>query len=153
MTAAETSLEARIEARLKRNFPIYEHVGLEIESVSDGIYRCAVPLQESNANHIATVHAAIQWAAAEVLGGMVVMSVFGSQPVFAVVPHVAIDFTRPARSAIRAEALFAEAEAALLRETFEREGEAEFSLRAVIRREDGSEVAAADARYLVREPR
>ena len=74
------SPEARIEARLKRNFPIYDYVGLEIESASDGIYRCVVPLRESNVNHIATVHAAIQWAAAEVLGGMVVMSVFCSEP-------------------------------------------------------------------------
>ena len=147
------TLEARIEARLKRNFPIYDYVGLEIESASDGIYRCAVPLRESNVNHIATVHAAIQWAAAEVLGGMVVMSVFGSEPVFAVVTKVSIDFTRPARSAIRAETLFAEAEAAHLRETFEHEGEAEFSLRAVVRGEDGGEVAASKAQYLVRKPR
>lgn len=147
------SPEARIETRLKHNFPIYDYVGLEIESVRDGIYRCAVPLRESNVNHIATVHAAIQWAAAEVLGGMVVMSVFGSEPVFAVVTNVTIDFTRPARSAITAEALFASADAAQLRATFESDGEAEFSLRALIRGEDGSEVAATSAEYLVRKPR
>ena len=70
----ETSLEARLEKGLRRTFPIYDFVGIEVQSAREGVYRCFVPFRPENLNHIATIHAAIQWAASEGLGGLVMMS-------------------------------------------------------------------------------
>ncbi len=148
-----TNIEARLEKGFRRSFPLYDFVGLEIQSASDGIYRCFVPFKASNMNHIATIHAGIQWAASEVLGGVVMMSVFEGTPIFAVVKKVSIEFKRPARSGITAEALFDASAAEKLKAEFEEEGEANFVLHASVRDEDGVEVAAAEAHYLLRKPR
>ncbi|HIG02705.1 MAG TPA: DUF4442 domain-containing protein [Myxococcales bacterium] len=149
----ETSPEARLEKGLRRTFPIYDFVGLEVQSARDGIYRCFVPFRPENLNHIATIHAAIQWAASEVLGGLVMMSALGGVPFFAVVKKVTIEFKRPARSGISAQTEFTEDAAKKLRADFEREGEAGFTLHTVVRDDKGVEVAAADAEYLARRPR
>ena len=149
----DTEYEARLEKRFRRDFPIYDFVGLEVLSARDGVYRCFVPYRESNMNHIATIHAGIQWSASEVVGGVVIMSLFEGIPVFAVVKDVSIEFKRPARSGITVEASLDEAEAERLKAEFERKGEVGFSLHSVVRDEDGVEVAAADANYLVRKPR
>jgi uncharacterized protein (TIGR00369 family) len=145
-----TLSEASIQAYLWKVLPIYEHVGLTVESARDEVYRCRVPLNEQNRNHINTVHAAIQWAAAEVLGGLVIASNFDLGQLFAVVRSVSIEFLRPARSAIVAETSFTEAQAEELRRELANRDEAEFELGAVIRDESGTEVARSNARYLIR---
>lgn len=145
--------EARLEKRFRRDFPVYDFVGLEVLSARDGVYRCYVPYRESNMNHIQTIHAGIQWSAAEVVGGVLIMSLFEGVPVFAVVKDVSIEFKRPAKSAIIAEALFDAARAEQVRSDFDRLGEAEFHLRVLVLSEEGVEIAGADARYLVRKPR
>ena len=150
---AENSREARLQAGLHKSFPIYEFVGLEVESASEGVYRCFVPYRPSNMNHISTIHAAIQWAASEVLGGLVMMSALEGLAFFAVVKNVSIDFKRPARSGITTEAEFNDAAAQRLRADFEREGEAGFSLHVTVCDDKGVEVASADAEYLARRPR
>ena len=149
----ETSREARLEEGLRRTFPLYDFVGLEVQSASDGVYRCFVPFRPENLNHIATIHAAIQWAASEVVGGLVMMSALAGVPFFAVVKNVSIDFKRPARSGITTEAEFDDAAAQRLRADFEREGEAGFSLHVTVCDDKGVEVASADAEYLARRPR
>ena len=150
---AENSREARLQAGLYKSFPIYEFVGLEVESASDGVCRCVVPHRPSNMNHISTIHAAIQWAASEVLGGLVMMSALEGLPFFAVVKNVSIDFKRPARTDVTTEPLFGADEAARFKADFEKNGEAEFSLHCVVRDEDGVEVAIAQGGYLARKPR
>ena len=104
-------------------------------------------------NHISTIHAAIQWAASEVLGGLVMMSALEGLPFFAVVKNVSIDFKRPARTDVTTETLFGADEAARFKADFEKNGEAEFSLHCVVRDEDGVEVAIAQGGYLARKPR
>jgi len=149
----ETSREARLQQGLRRSFPIYDYVGLEVQAAGDGVYRCFVPHRPSNMNHISTIHAAIQWAASEVLGGLVMMSALEGLAFFAVVKNVSIDFKRPARSGVTTETLFDDAEAARFRADFEKNGEGEFSLHCVVRDEDGVEVASAHGGYLARKPR
>jgi acyl-coenzyme A thioesterase PaaI-like protein len=149
----ETSLEARLEKGLRRTFPIYDFVGIEVQSAREGVYRCFVPFRPENLNHIATIHAAIQWAASEVLGGLVMMSALEGVPFFAVVKNVSIEFKRPARSGITTECEFAEEAKRKLRADFERDGEAGFSLDVRVCDDKGVEVATATAEYLSRRPR
>jgi acyl-coenzyme A thioesterase PaaI-like protein len=145
--------EASIQAYLWRKLPIYEHVGLTVESAHGGVYRCRVPLNERHRNHFNTVHAAIQWASAEVLGGIVVLANLELDQIFGVVRSVSIEFLRPARTAIVAEACFADAEADELKRELTSSGEAVLELHAVIRDEADTEVARSDAQYLIRKRR
>ena len=149
----EASPEARIEARLKRNFPIYDYVGLEVQSASDGVYRCFIPYRPSNMNHISTIHAAIQWAASEVLGGLVMMSALEGMDFFAVVKKVSIEFKRPARTGVTTEALFDDRQVEAFKADFERRGEGQFSLDVAVCDAEGVGVASAHAVYLARKPR
>ena len=152
-TTSEMTEEARMEKSLRGQFPLYDFFGLEVESIQGGVYRCFVPHRESNVNHIDTIHAGIQWSASEVLGGMVMISILKGHPFFAVVKRVVIEFTRPARSGITAEALFDAAAAAKLKMDFESTGEAAFSLQVSVRDQEGTEVASATGDYLARKPR
>jgi acyl-coenzyme A thioesterase PaaI-like protein len=68
--------ESEIQAVLFECCPLYKHIGLTVESAQGGHYRRRLPLDAKNTNHINTVHAALQWAAAEVVGGLVVFATF-----------------------------------------------------------------------------
>ena len=94
-----------------------------------------------------------QWAASEVLGGLVMMSALEGEPFFAVVKNVSIEFKRPARSGITTEAEFTQEAARKLRADFVRDGEAGFSLHVRVCDDKGVEVATATAEYLSRRPR
>jgi acyl-coenzyme A thioesterase PaaI-like protein len=142
-----------MQSFLRKLIPFYEHVELSIESVQGGVYRCHVPLNDQNKNHFDTVHAAIQWAAAEVLGGLVVAVNFRGPRLFVAVRSVSIEFLRPARTAIVAEALFADDRAEELRNQLESKGEVEFEVRAVVRDTSQRDVAASIGQYVVRKHR
>ncbi len=142
--------EAELQAQLRKLVPLYDHIDLAVEAARSGVYRCCVPLSDRTKNHFNTVHAAIQWASGEVLGGLVLLANFEVTELFAVVRRVSIEFMQPARSAIVAEAAFADASVAEIRRRLEADGEAEFSLEAVVTDESGQEVARTSATYLLR---
>ncbi|MCH2171939.1 DUF4442 domain-containing protein [Myxococcota bacterium] len=151
--APKSNQEESLQRLFWRDFPLYKYMGLEIQSARDGIYRCFVPLRESNHNYMKTIHAGIQWSAAEAIGGVLVMTVFRGTPIFAVVKHVSMDFKRAARSGVTVEANFDSTQEEQLKAAFQRDGEAAFSLDITLRREDKTEVASAHADYLIRTPR
>lgn len=134
-------------------FPIYSHIGLTVESVSNGIYRCQIPINDQNLNHIRTIHACIQWAAAEVLGGLVVIANLDHSRLFFVVRTVTIRFLKPARTDVSAEAFFADKRVEALQDKLILRGEASFDLDAVIRDNHGTIVAETSAEYLIRKKR
>jgi acyl-coenzyme A thioesterase PaaI-like protein len=68
------TIEQEIEQWAKSTLPVYEFMDLGVVSVSEGVYQCFVPLTKNTGNHINTVHAAFQWASAEILGGLVVLT-------------------------------------------------------------------------------
>ncbi|MEM8942030.1 MAG: DUF4442 domain-containing protein, partial [Pseudomonadota bacterium] len=96
--------ESRVESRLRELLPLYKHIDLTIESVSGGVFRCKIPLNEANKNHFGTVHAALQFAVAEVLGGLVgeSLGVLNDQHV-GVVKNFEIHFKKPATTDVIAE--------------------------------------------------
>jgi uncharacterized protein (TIGR00369 family) len=145
--------EGEIQAFLRRLIPFYEHIDLTIESARDGVYRCSLPLNDQTKNHLDTVHAAIQWASAEVLGGLVIAVNFGGSRLFVAVRSVNIEFLRPARSEIVAEVLFPNERVEEIRHQLESEGEAEFEVRGVVRDASGHDVAATVGCYVVRKHR
>jgi acyl-coenzyme A thioesterase PaaI-like protein len=94
-----------VEAWLRDLIPLYQHIGLRIERLDD-VLACTVPLTEANANHLGGVHAAVQWAAAEVLGGLAYFAHPELGDCWIVVRDLTISFKQVARSALRAEATF-----------------------------------------------
>ena len=147
---------ARAEATLYRLCPLYELIELRVESMRDGVYRCRVPLNRANSNHLKTVHAAVQWASAEMLGGLVAMRIIGPErlaTMYAAVQSVSIDFRRPARSAIIAEARFDEDEARHIEQQVRSGMDATFSLNATVRGDNGETIAVTEAVYVVRPQR
>jgi len=145
--------EIDIQAALHEYFPLYRHIGLVVETARDGWYRCSLPFEPKNTNHIGTIHAALQWAAAEVLGGLVVfasfeLSEFGQ--VYAAVCGATVEFMRPARTSITAEAFLEPKENERIRQEVLAGREARFSLDVGVHSTSGEVVAKFRGDYIVR---
>lgn len=148
-----TSNDTELQSWWREACPLFEQIGLEIHSTENGIYRCAVPLSVGNSNHFNTMHAAVQVAVSEVLGGVIAMSIFSPDDrskVFGAVSSLSVDFLRPARSAVVAEAIFEDDRSAAIRATVLDGGNAKFDLQSKVYVESGEVVARSVASYVVR---
>ena len=146
-------MEREIQELLYRVCPLYAHMGLSVEHARDGLYRCRVPLSPENINHLGTVHAALQWALAEVLGGLAVLSIFPPErfaSLYAAVTWAESEFVKPARGALIAESRLDTAEQDRVSSAVERGDEGRFDLTTIVRLEDGTVVANLSARHIVR---
>lgn len=144
-------VEEELEKWAKTNFPIYEYMGLKIVSASNGLYQCSVPLTINTGNHFNTVHAAFQWASAEILGGLIVFSNRPDEKYVPVVRSMEIEFKSPARSGITAEACFTDAEVEVMVASLKSSGRYDFELRVTIRDVAEEIVAESKASYAVRD--
>lgn len=113
---------------LRQMLPLYESIGLTVEQMSD-VLECSVPLSPHNSNHLGTLHAGVQWAAAEMLGGLIYMmhmqTLGNCSPV---VCEVNIKFLKAATSRIRARTRFDVSRVKALADTLDRESKAFFEL-------------------------
>lgn len=139
----------KVEALLRRLCPIYEHIGLQVASVGDEL-SCTVPLIEANGNHLGGMHAAIQWAAAECLGGVAYTAHPELGRCWVAVRQVTIDFVAEARTDIRAVARFGPTDVAQVAEQLDMHGKAEYALDITICDLAGDKVATATGRYYLR---
>jgi len=145
--------EYETQSFLRKLIPFYDHIDLTIESAADGVYRCSLPLNDRTKNHLDTVHAAIQFASAEVLGGLVIAFNFQGSRLFVAVRSVNIEFLRPARSEIVAEVLFPNERVEEVRRQLAAAGEADFEVRAIVRDSSGCDVAVTTGQYVARKQR
>ena len=83
------------------------------------------------------------------LGGLVVLSNFDLSQLFVAVRSVSIQFLKPARTRITAEARFSDGQVEEIRQALQSRGEADFRLHPVIR-DDSNLVAETEAEYVVR---
>ena len=144
------TIENEIEGWARENLPIYEFMDLKVLSVSDGLYKCFVPLSGNTGNHIKTVHAAFQWASAEILGGLAVLSTRKEDKYVPVVKSLSIEFKRPALTDITSEAQFSSKQVKVMNTALESTGRYDFDLASVIRDREGEVVAEALGQYAVR---
>jgi acyl-coenzyme A thioesterase PaaI-like protein len=97
---------SQTNAMLRQMLPLYESIGLTVERMDD-VLECSVPLSRHNQNHLGTMHAGAQWAAAEMLGGLLniahLQTLGNCNPV---VCEVNIKFLKAASSRIRARTRF-----------------------------------------------
>jgi acyl-coenzyme A thioesterase PaaI-like protein len=140
-----------LEARLHGLLPLYGHIGLRIVSLGD-VLACTVPFTEANANHLGAVHAAVQWAAAEALGGLAYFAHPEFGECWIAVRDVSIDFKRVARTALRAEAVF---DAPMVRDVAAQlaaHGRADYEIHMMLRDTSGGVVTTAVGHYVLRKP-
>jgi acyl-coenzyme A thioesterase PaaI-like protein len=144
----QTSLE-EIRRFTHGSCPIYEYIDLEILDSEPRIGRCRVEMTEATSNHLGTVHAGVQWMAAEAVGGVIALRNFDPRRYVVVVRSVEIEFERPARGAIAVEACMSEDEFQRIEALLEEVGKADFELDIVIETEMGR-VTRAHGRYQLR---
>lgn len=144
------TIESELEEWTRENLPIYEFMNLKILSASEGLYKCCVPLSRNTGNHINTVHAAFQWASAEILGGLVVLSTRTDEKYVPVVKSLSIEFERPALTDISSEAVFSGEQVETMNTALESTGRYDFELASLIRNLEGEVVARALGHYAVR---
>jgi acyl-coenzyme A thioesterase PaaI-like protein len=144
------SIESELDDWVRELLPIYDFVGLKVLCVSEGLYKCFVPLSGNTGNHIKTVHAAFQWASAEILGGLAVLSTRKDDKYVPVVKGLSIEFKRPALTDITSEALFTSKQVEVMNISLESTGRYDFELASTLRDSAGEVVAEAIGQYAVR---
>jgi acyl-coenzyme A thioesterase PaaI-like protein len=148
------NFENKIEEHLRRDLPLYEYMGLTIESATNGVFRCGVPLNPSTSNHFHTIHAALQWAAVEVLGGLVwIASKPGEGNYYPVVKRFEIDFKGPAPGPITAETRFSTSDGEAMRDGLAADGRYDFELDSCILNASGETIVEAKGFYAIRAAR
>jgi acyl-coenzyme A thioesterase PaaI-like protein len=90
-----------------------------------------------------TIHAAFQWAAAEMLGGLVVLSNRTNDKYVPDVKSLSIDFIQPALTDVTSEAVFSNEQVKAMNTAMESVGRYGFDLASVIRDTEDKIVAEA----------
>jgi acyl-coenzyme A thioesterase PaaI-like protein len=144
------SQKEEVENWAKGGLPLYEFMDLRIAGGENGFYRCFVPLNENTGNHISTFHAALQFAAAEILGGVVVVENRASDKYVPVVRSLNIEFKKPAMTDIFTEAYFSEQDAKKMNAAMASDGRYDFELKINIKNTSGEIVSEVTGSYAIR---
>ncbi|SDY43538.1 YiiD C-terminal domain-containing protein [Pseudomonas sp. NFIX28] len=135
---------------LRQMLPLYESIGLTVEHMSD-VLECSVPFSRHNQNHLGTLHAGVQWSAAEMLGGLLYMThmqtLGNCSPV---VCEVSIKFLKAATSRIRARTRFDADQVQALKATLDSENKAFFDLNIELLDDADLVVSTVVAKYRYR---
>jgi len=134
----------------KGMFPLYGFMDLKIEQMSDGVFRARVPFIDNNKNHMQTMAAPIQWAIAEMLGGLVWFVSQASDKHVPIMKSMNIDFLKPATSDIIAETVFTEADVQIMKEGLAKDDRYDFELKAVVKDSNDVIVSETVGQYAIR---
>jgi thioesterase domain-containing protein len=139
----------QVNTVMKASIPLVESCRIEIVELEPGYAKTTAPF-EGNGNHLGTMYAGVLFTVAEVLGGVMAAVTFDMTRYLPVVRSMEIDFKRPARTDVFAEAR-------LDRETIDgataaadEHGKAPYELRATVATADGEVVATTLAKYQIR---
>lgn len=143
-----------ILAHLSQAVPFAAHVGVELVEMGDGEAKARLAERPEGLNHIATHHAGALFTLAEAASGAAMAGAFapvlmGVRPVAAAAK---IDYRRPAKGLITANAKTGQDGAALLSD-LEANGKVRFGVHVTLQDEAGQEVAVMDVDWHVSKPR
>lgn len=134
---------------MRTSIPLVESTRIEVLELAPGYARTRAPF-EGNGNHLGTMYAGVLFTVAEVIGGVMAAVTFDMTKVLPVVKSMGIDFRRPARSDVTAEARLDQATIDAAAEAAERDGKGPYELRATVTDAEGTVVAVTVAQYQVR---
>lgn len=140
----------QIEATVKQVLPLASFMDVEVLTASEGEYRCKVPLNEKTKNHFNSIHAAIQWAGAELLGGLVWIRNYPGDGFNLVLKEMNIRFLKPAMDDVEACAKFNEAQVNAMKSELKENGRHDFQLAAEITDKEGTVLAETTGCYAIR---
>lgn len=138
-----------VNSALEHTIPVAHRMGVHAEEVRSGYAAATVPA-EGNGNHFGVMYAGVLFTVGEILGGAIAVASFDTAKFYPLVKDLRIAFRRPATTAVRAEALLADAEIERVSAEAEANGKADFTLRAVLTDVDGVVVAETEGLYQLR---
>ncbi len=142
--------EAELQTWLRKKLPLYGFIGLTVDSWGETL-QCSVPLSPENRNHFGGMHAAVQWALAETLGGVAYFAHAEELgDCWVAVRGVSIVFLKPAMTDVRATARFGRADAMRIKAQLEGRQKAEYTLDIELLDSDDDAIATAKGRYYLR---
>ena len=134
---------------MRTSIPLVESTRIEILELGRGHAKTTAPF-DGNGNHLGTMYAGVLFTVAEVIGGVMAAITFDMAKFAPVVKSMEIDFKRPARSDVVAEARLDEETIAAATAAAEQDGKGPYELRATITDSEGTVVATTVAQYQVR---
>lgn len=140
----------QIETAVKELLPLAKFMDVEVTAAGQGDYRCKVPLNGQTRNHFNSIHAAIQWAGAELLGGLVWIQNQPNDNYLFVLKEMTIRFLKPAMGDIEACAQFNEEQSNIMRATLAETGRHDFELTSEIKNQQGEVLATTSGTYAIR---
>lgn len=140
----------QVESLVKQLLPLAKFMDVQVLDATDGHYRCKVPLNEQTKNHFNSVHAAIQWAGAELLGGLIWIQNQPSSDYRFVMKEMTIRFLKPAMDDIEACAQFDAAQVSAMKSALQETGRHDFELNAEIKNKHGDVLATTTGCYAIR---
>jgi len=140
----------QIQSAIRQILPLAKFMDVEVLAASDGEYRCKVPLNDQTKNHFNSVHAAIQWAGAELLGGLIWIQNQPSNDYRFVMREMTIRFLKPAMDDIEACAKFDDAQINAMKSDLQETGRHDFELEAEIKNKNGDVLATTTGCYAIR---
>ncbi len=144
-----TNLVDMMNGAMEQTVPPVHRMGIKVIEATRGHAVASVPM-EGNGNHFGVVYAGVQFAVAEMLGGIIALATFDPAKYYPLVKNVDIAFTGMARSDLRAEARLDEDEIARIEAEAAEKGKADFVLDAVVKDEGGQTVSVTHGLYQLR---
>lgn len=95
-----------VMTHVKAMNPIYEMMDLRFSISDKSTFNAYLSLNESTKNHVNCVHAAFQFAAAEILGALVFLPLVPDRKFVPVVKSLKMDFFSPGLTDLKATAQF-----------------------------------------------
>lgn len=139
----------QVNAVMKASIPLVESCHIEVVELEPGYAKTRAPF-EGNGNHLGTMYAGVLFTVAEVIGGVMAAVTFDMSRYLPVVRAMNIDFKRPARSDVFAEARLDQATIDAATAAADADGKGPYELRATVTDSEGTVVAETIAQYQVR---
>jgi acyl-coenzyme A thioesterase PaaI-like protein len=134
---------------MRMSIPLVESTRIEIVALEPGYAKTMAPF-EGNGNHLGTMYAGVLFTVAEVIGGVMAAVTFDMSRYLPVVKSMEIDFKRPARVDVFAEARLEQDVIDGAIAAADEHGKAPYELRATVSTADGEVVATTVAQYQIR---
>ena len=145
----ETPTLEQVNAMMRMSIPLVESCDIRVLELGRGHARTTAPF-EGNGNHFGTMYAGVLFTVAEVLGGVMAATTFDVTKFFPLVKSVEIDFKRPARGDVFAEARLDDATIEAATAAAEADGRGPYELHATVTDAEGTVLATTVGQYQIR---
>lgn len=149
MTTPETPSLEQVNQMMRMAIPLVDSCNISVVELERGYARTTAPFA-GNGNHFGTMYAGVLFTVAEVIGGVMAAVTFDVTRFFPLVKSLEIDFKRPARSDVFAEARLDEETIAAASAAADADGRGPYQLRASVTDADGTLVATTVGQYQIR---